>query len=164
MNSFICTLLAFVIFEALTSTGLLASDIKNESIKKSISTIPGKTMLTAAPNIITTNDNELDELSKSSITTKIYRSNDPALDLIEGSSEINTTSFSDLINKDELLKNKNSKIIERKITKNEFKRRVSFIEQLKRLILPWFITFVLAVVLALIFKYVVKRAWSTGGR
>ena len=113
---------------------------------------------TPVPDVRTASDNELEELDESSITTKIYRSNDPALDLIENDSEVNTTSYSDLLNKDELIKKKGSKIVERKIAKNQTRRHVSFIQQLKRLMLPWFITFVLAIGLALIFKYVVKKA------
>ncbi|GEM_PF-4561450 len=113
---------------------------------------------TPVPNARTISGNELEELDESSITTKIYKSNDPALDLIENDSEVNTTSYSDLINKDELIKKKGSKIVERKIAKNQTRRHVSFFEQLKRLLMPWFVTLVLAVGLTLIFKYVVKKA------
>ena len=113
---------------------------------------------TPIPDPQSISGNELEELNESSITTKIYRSNDPALDLIENDSEVNTTSFSDLINKDELIKKKGSKIVERKIIKNEVRSHVGFIQQLKRLLMPWFITLLLGVGLALIFKYVVKKA------
>jgi hypothetical protein len=114
---------------------------------------------TPAPDTQTILDNELEEPNDSSITTKIYRSNDPALDLIENDTEVNTTSFSDLINKEELInKKKGSKIVERKIARNDGRGRVGFVEQLKRLLMPWFITIVLAVGLTLIFKYVIKRA------
>lgn len=113
---------------------------------------------TPIPGAGTRSGNELEELDESGITTKIYRSNDPALDLIENDSEVNTTSFSDLVNKDELIKKKGSKIVERKLAKNQTRRHVGLFEQLKRLLMPWLITLGLAIGLTLIFKYVVKKA------
>lgn len=92
------------------------------------------------------NINALDETN---ITTKIYRSNDPALELLDNPTNINTATLSDLIPKEELLKGR--KIIKKEVANSG----VNIIRKsLKSTLFPWFVLFGLILLLSFVFKFV----------
>lgn len=91
----------------------------------------------------------INDLDQSNITTKIYRSNDPALELLDNPTNINTTTLSDLLPKEELLKGK--KIIKQDLASNG----ASIIRKsLKSTLFPWVVLFGLIMLLSFVFKFV----------
>ncbi len=104
-------------------------------------------------------EEEVDELDDSNITTKVYKSNDPALDLIEDKeSMLDPTLESEILNKDELIGM--SKLTRRKAIKSDYIEQLGKSRNSMFLMLPWVISIILIVFLVIIFRFFVKKSNS----
>ncbi|GEM_PF-5857901 len=98
--------------------------------------------------------NEIDELNEDNITTKIYKSSDSSLDLIEDNSNLDPAIENDILSKDELLQRSN---------KNKYYRRTKKADSnlitlpSKRAMLPWLILMSMVVLLGVIFNFLKKK-------
>ena len=98
--------------------------------------------------------NEINELNEDNITTKIYKSSDPSLDLLEDDSSLDPSIENDVLSKDELFqKNKKNKYYKRN------KKTESNIINLpsKRAMLPWLILISMVILLGVIFSFLKKK-------
>ena len=98
--------------------------------------------------------NEINELNEDNITTKIYKSSDPSLDLFEDNSSLDPSVENDVLSKDELFQNNK---------KNKYYRRNKKTESnvinlsSKHTMLPWLILISMVILLGVIFNYLKKK-------
>lgn len=98
--------------------------------------------------------NEINELNEEDITTKIYKSSDPSLDLIEDNSNLDPSIENDVLSKDELLqRSKKDKYFRR--TKKANSNMITLPS--KRAMLPWLILVSMVVLLGVIFDFLKKK-------
>lgn len=101
----------------------------------------------------------VDELDESNITTKVYKSNDPALDLIEDKeSMLDPTLESEILNKDELIGM--SKVTNRKAIKMDYREQLEKSRNSMFVMLPWLVSILLITLLVIIFRFFVKKSNS----
>lgn len=100
-------------------------------------------------------DDDLDKQGESRITTKIYRSDDPSLDLIDETSNIDPTIQSDVVDKDDLLMGGKIHGRKKNIIHEDMNKQVSIGK--RKMLFPWLIAFVLVVFLSVIFKYLIRK-------
>ena len=100
-------------------------------------------------------DDDLDKQDESRITTKIYRSDDPSLDLIDETSNIDPTIQSDVVDKDDLLMGGKIHGRKKNILHEDMNKQVSIGK--RKMLFPWLIAFVLVVFLSVIFKYLIRK-------
>ncbi len=104
-------------------------------------------------------EEEVDELDESNITTKVYKSNDPALDLIEDKeSMLDPTLESEILNKDELIGM--SKVTNRKAIRMDYREQLEKSRNSMFVMLPWLVSIVLIALLVIIFRFFVKKSNS----
>ena len=102
------------------------------------------------------NEDDLNNFDESGITTKIYKSDDPSVDLFDNNeSMLDSTLESDILNKDELISM--SKVINRKIKRFIFKKEPDALGSRTISILPWLISIVLILLLTFIFKFLIQK-------
>ena len=101
--------------------------------------------------------NEINELDEENITTKIYKSSDPALDLIEDNSNLDPSIENDVLSKDELFQ-KSKKCTKQKYFQRHKKKELTVISvPSKRELLPWLVLIVLVLFLSLLFRFLLKK-------
>lgn len=101
-------------------------------------------------------EDDLNDFDESGITTKIYKSNDSALDLFDNNeSMLDPTNENDILNKDELISM--SKIIKRKTKKLMIQKEPSALDSKTIVILPWIVSIVLMLLLTFIFKFLIQK-------
>ena len=100
-------------------------------------------------------DEEFDELDESSITTKIYKSSDPELDLIKKEENIDPAIGDDVLTKEELL-TMNKKYEYKLLNSNENINRKTP-RNIRSMLFPWFVSFILIGCLVLVFKFLVRK-------
>jgi len=97
---------------------------------------------------------EIDELNEENITTKIYKSSDPSLELIEDNSSLDPSIESDVLTKDELFKKGKGKY---KHHKQHKQNKPKFALPSKRQMLPYAILVGLIFLLGILFKFLAKK-------
>lgn len=96
-------------------------------------------------------EDDVNELGKANITTRVYKSNDPALELLDNPANINAATLSDLLSKEELLKGRKAD------SENSSNRNSAvFRKSLRSVLFPWFILFGLVLFLSLIFRFITQ--------
>ena len=103
-----------------------------------------------------TSSEDVNELYDSNITTKIYKSSDPALDLLDDKeSMLDQTLEGEILNKDELISM--SKIIKRKSESIPTRKKIESKKKLEFIMLPWVMSIILVFFLTLIFRFLVQK-------
>ncbi|OGI20563.1 MAG: hypothetical protein A3B68_05835 [Candidatus Melainabacteria bacterium RIFCSPHIGHO2_02_FULL_34_12] len=97
-----------------------------------------------------------DELSDENITTKIYKSTDPSLDLLELDTNLDPSLENDVLTKDELLR-RNKKNLKSKIIDKNIEKYKALAINGNGKFFPWVMLVILIIAVWGLFKVILKR-------